>query len=77
MRNQGLVYIAIFIILAGVLLLIGNLFNLNIGAFCFPLGLILLGIFVLLRPRMVGPDTLSNTVLIGDLDRDWPFYLRW
>jgi predicted membrane protein len=72
MRNQGLIYIAILIILAGVALLIGNLFNIDVGAFCFPIGLILIGVFVLLRPRMVGPDTKSHVVLIGDLERSGP-----
>lgn len=72
MRNQGMIFLAILIILAGVFLLVGNLFNINLGAFCFPLGLILLGIFVLIRPRMIGPDTTSHTVLIGDFDRAGP-----
>ncbi len=72
MRNQGMVTIAILIIGAGLLLLIGNLFDINFGAYCFPLGLILLGIFVLMRPRMVGPGVNSNTVLIGDFDRAGP-----
>lgn len=72
MRNRGLVYIALLIILAGILLLIGNLFEINIGAYCFPLGLILLGLFLLLRPRSVGDGTESHTVLIGDLDRSGP-----
>jgi predicted membrane protein len=69
MRNQGLVLIAILIILAGIFLLIDNLFDINLGAFCWPIGLILLGVFVLLRPRMVGPDTNSHVVLIGDVER--------
>lgn len=72
MRNQGMVYIAIFIILAGVFLLIGNLFDINFGAFCFPLGLILLGVFFLMRPRLAGPGTRSHMVLIGDIERAGP-----
>ena len=72
MRNQGLVYIAILIILAGVVLLVGNLFAIDFGAYCFPLGLILLGLFVLFRPRAVAPGARSSTVLIGDFDRAGP-----
>lgn len=72
MRNRGLVYIAIFIIVLGVILLLGNIFNLNLGAFCFPVGLILLGLFVLLRPRTLGEDTTSSFVLIGDMERSGP-----
>jgi hypothetical protein len=69
MRNQGMIFIAIIIILAGVLLLIGNLFNISLWAYCFPIGLILLGIFILFRPRMTGPNTQSQVILIGDLER--------
>ncbi|MBP6786103.1 MAG: hypothetical protein KA170_00840 [Candidatus Promineofilum sp.] len=72
MRNQGQIYIAVFIIIAGVLLLLGNLFDINLGAYCFPAGLILLGLFVLLRPRMVEPGTRSHTTLIGDFNRAGP-----
>jgi predicted membrane protein len=72
MRNQGLVIIAILIILAGVLLLIGNLFDINMWAICFPVGLIVLGLFVMFRPRMVGPETNSHVILIGDLERSGP-----
>ncbi|WP_374685844.1 cell wall-active antibiotics response protein LiaF [Promineifilum sp.] len=69
MRNQGMAIIGGLIMLAGVVLLIGNIFNFNIWAVCFPLGLILLGVFVLLRPRMVAADTASHIILIGDLER--------
>lgn len=72
MRNRGTIYIAIFIIVAGVVLLLGNIFNLNLGAFCLPVGLILLGLFVLLRPRAAGEDMTSRFVLIGDIERSGP-----
>lgn len=72
MRNQGMVFLAVFIILSGVFLLIGNILNINLWAFCFPIGLIVLGLFLILRPRMVGPDTRSEVILIGDLDRSGP-----
>lgn len=72
MRNQGMIIIAFVIILVGVLLLIGNLFDINVGAFCWPLGLILLGLFVLLRPSMAGPDTHSHAVFVGDFHRTGP-----
>lgn len=72
MRNRGMVFIALVIIAVGVLLLLGNLFDLDLGAYCFPVGLILLGLFVLLRPRAVPQGTRSSTVLIGDFDRSGP-----
>ena len=72
MRNRGMVFIAILIIGLGVVLLLGNLFDINFGAFCFPLGLILIGLFVLLRPRTVEPGTTSRTVLLGDFEQAGP-----
>jgi predicted membrane protein len=69
MRNQGLILIGVVLIAAGLMFLLGNLLDINISAFCFPLGLILLGVFLIMRPRMVGPDTRSEVLLIGDLDR--------
>lgn len=72
MQNRGMVFISLLIILAGVLLLIGNLFNINIGTFCWPIGLILLGAFLIFRPRMVGPDTNSHITFIGDYQRNGP-----
>lgn len=72
MQNRGMVFIALLIILAGVLLLLGNLFNLDIGTFCWPLGLILLGAFLIFRPRMAGPDTNTHMTFIGDIRRNGP-----
>jgi predicted membrane protein len=72
MRNQGLVFVALAIILVGVLLLVGNLLHFNVWAICFPVGLILLGLFVILRPRTVGPGVESHTMLFGDFNRVGP-----
>lgn len=72
MRNRGMILLAILIIGLGVVLLIGNLFKLNFFAYCFPLGLIMLGMFVLFRPRTVEPGTHSRTVLLGDFEKTGP-----
>lgn len=76
MRNQGLIYIGIVLIAAGLLFLIGNVLNINVWAICFPAALILLGIFVLLRPSMTKPGTRSDFVFIGELERSGPFELQ-
>ena len=44
MRNQGQVIFGILIILIGLMFLFGNLFDVNVGALCFPVGLILVGV---------------------------------
>ncbi|MCA9937911.1 MAG: hypothetical protein KC418_04675 [Anaerolineales bacterium] len=73
MQNRGQLYWGLAIILLGVLFLIGNLTNIDIGAFCWPAALILVGMWFILRPRMTGPDTVDTTKIIGDIDRGGPW----
>ncbi|MBK7219502.1 MAG: hypothetical protein IPH95_21185 [Candidatus Promineofilum sp.] len=70
MRNQGMALIGALVMVAGILLLLSSLFDFNLWAVCFPLGLILLGVFVIFRPRMVGPDTRA-----GWAREHWAFVL--
>lgn len=72
MQNRGMAYLALVIIAVGVLLLLSELFDFNFWAFCFPTGLILLGLFVLLRPRFLEPGVDSRVVLIGDIEANGP-----
>jgi lia operon protein LiaF len=69
MRNQGQVYLALFIILIGVLFLIGNLFDVDVGTFCWPTALILLGLWLLLRPQLISSDAAVHQKLLGDIRR--------
>lgn len=69
MNNRGLAFIGVVIILAGVLLLAGNLLNISLGAYCLPLGLILLGVFVMLRPRLAPEGTKGSVLFIADVER--------
>lgn len=69
MRNQGLIFIGFMLIVAGLMFLLGNVFDINLAAFCFPVGLILLGLFLILRPRMLGPGTRSDVLFLGDWER--------
>ena len=73
MRNKWQIYIGILIILVGVMFLIGSIFNVDVGAFCLPVGLIALGVWLLLRPRLISPDTPIRMKLVGDVRRrgDW------
>ena len=75
MRNQGMALIGALLMIAGIVFLLGNLFDFNIWAVCFPLGLILLGLFVLFRPRMVGPDTHSTVAFVDEAERSGPWTL--
>jgi hypothetical protein len=70
MRNQGLVLIGIVIISFGLMILIGNLFDVDVGLWCWPTGLILLGIWLFARPWLVGPDTVLQARVLGPIRRD-------
>ena len=69
MQNRGQIIIGAAVILLGLLLLIGNLLDVDIGALCWPAGLILLGIWFLVRPQLVGPDTALRMRIFGPIRR--------
>ena len=73
MHNKWQVYIGSVIVVIGLMFLIGAIFDVDVGAFCWPVGLIALGVWLLLRPRLVGPDTAVRLILLGDVRRygDW------
>jgi hypothetical protein len=70
MRNPGLVLIGIVIISLGLMILVGNLFEVDIGLWCWPAGLILLGIWLVARPWLVGPDTALQARVLGPIRRE-------
>ncbi|MDY7076024.1 MAG: cell wall-active antibiotics response protein LiaF [Chloroflexota bacterium] len=69
MQNKQQVFIGTLIILIGVMLLIGSIFDIDVGDLCFPLGLIAVGVWLLFRPQLVAPDTVSQLRLLGDVHR--------
>jgi lia operon protein LiaF len=74
MHAKWQVYIGILVTLIGLMFLIGAIFDVDVGAFCWPIGLIALGIWLLLRPQLVGPDMAARLKLLGDIRRrgEWP-----
>ncbi len=66
---RGQVIVGIIIILLGVVFLLDNVIGINLSAFFWPLLLIGLGIFVLLRPGMVDRDTAVTQRILGEIDR--------
>jgi lia operon protein LiaF len=69
MRNTTQLLIGGLLVAIGFALLLGALFNVDVGAFCFPVGLILVGLWVVFRPRMVEPGTAVHERLLGDIRR--------
>jgi len=69
MKSRGVMIIGIFLVVMGLLALISNLFKIDFSNVCLPTILILLGVLVLLRPRMVKEGTNVDFTLIGEYKR--------
>jgi lia operon protein LiaF len=75
MRNRGELIFGGILVLLGLILLVGTIFHIDVWALCWPTFLILLGVFLVFRPRLggIGPDANADILLIGDRRRrgDW------
>lgn len=69
MRTRGLMIIGIILIVFGLLALVSNLTGVDYSSFCFPAGLIVIGVWVLARPRMVKDSSVEFNIL-GDHKRE-------
>lgn len=73
MNNRNQMLIGVVVIILGVLFLLGNLFNIDIGALFWPVLLILIGLWVIFRPRMVPEGTAVTQKFLGDIERAGPW----
>ncbi len=76
MVNRGQLVIGSVLVLMGVLFLIGTIFQIDVGAICWPVGLIVLGVWLVARPRMVSPDSGVEVQLLGDVRRKGSWQAR-
>jgi predicted membrane protein len=58
-----------FLLCLGILWLGGNILGLDISALCFPAGLILLGTWLLVRPRIMKDGARVQFLIFGDVRR--------
>ena len=74
MSNKGQLYMGAVLVLIGVIFALGEFFDISIGRFIWPLALILLGLWLVIRPQMVGSDTTVRQKILGDIRRKgaWP-----
>ncbi len=74
MRSQGQIFLGLALVLLGLFYLFGVVFHVDVGALCFPIFLILLGAWLLIRPRTAGPGVKTTFAPLADLDRRgaWP-----
>ena len=76
MENRSQITIGAILVVIGALLLIGRLIDVDLSQFCWPIGLILVGALVLLRPRMLPADTEYTVRPFGDLRRRQGWQVR-
>jgi lia operon protein LiaF len=66
MQNRGQLIVGGLLILFGVMFLVSNFFNIDFGALCWPSLIILIGVWIIIRPRMVPEDTDLRMWIFGD-----------
>ncbi len=69
MRNQTQLIFGGLLIVLGALALLGNLLDVDFGAFFCPVLLIFIGLLIIFRPRSLAPGTGFKLRFIGDIIR--------
>jgi hypothetical protein len=67
MGTRGQIIFGLFLVFLGLIYILGIVFDLDAGALCWPVLLIILGVWLLARPRLERGG--SNVILIGDFRR--------
>ncbi len=70
MRNQGQLLMGGALIILGFSFLCATIFHINLWVFCWPVGLILLGVWILARPAMLGSNVPVRVMLLGEIQRE-------
>ncbi len=69
MKKQTQILLGSALIGFGVLIMMSNLFNIDVGAICWPSVLILVGVLIIVRPRIAPEGTDVRMLLFADLRR--------
>jgi lia operon protein LiaF len=69
MRKQSQVILGLVLILIGLMFMVGVLFRVNVWTFCWPVGLIALGGWLLLRPVLARPGTKVRVHPLAEVRR--------
>ncbi len=76
MRNRGMLVFGALLVLLGLLSLLSAVFHIDFGALCWPILLIGVGVWLVLRPRLTSPDSNAEVLLIGDRRRRGSWAVR-
>ncbi len=69
MQNRSQALLGGFLLLLGIGFLLANVLKISLWAFCLPVGLILIGVLLLLRPKMFNTSATSSWYLFGGVKR--------
>jgi len=69
MQNRSQVLVGTFLLLLGIGFLLANVLKINFWAICFPAGLILIGVLLLVRPKVFDTSSTSSWYLFGNVKR--------
>lgn len=61
--------LGVIILIIGLVLLLGSVTGIRLWRFIWPLALIVLGLYFVLRPRLVGSESAIDLHLLGDVRR--------
>jgi predicted membrane protein len=68
-KDRGQLFVGGILVIAGLLLLLGKLLHVNLWGILWPAALIGLGVWLVMRPRLVQEGTVVHQRLFGDIDR--------
>lgn len=73
MRNQGQILLGAVLVFFGLMYIISNVFHIDIGAICWPTALILLGVWLIWRPKLTLGGGAVNILPLCNIRRtgDW------
>ena len=76
MQNRSVIIFGGILIFIGLISLIGAIFNIQFGMIFWPLVLILIGVWIIVRPRLLPKDTAFKLRLLGDIRRrgEWSLH---
>lgn len=69
MRSRGQLIVGLLLLLFGLLALIGAVTNIDVGDLFWPSVLIIIGVWFLVRPRVVKDGSQAHIQLLGDVFR--------
>jgi lia operon protein LiaF len=71
--NRTVIFWGLVLVVGGLVLLAGNLFNINVWALFWPVVLIALGVWFLIRPTHSLPGGVTTARFVGEIRRSGPW----